>query len=140
MLLRSSKVSFPFIWYASTVLYGTWPASVKLQSTSTRSSSSSSSIFVSSFLPTTALSRTRSKYQQLGITTAATGKSRFAVVGCNQRTPNLISAISTARSRRMASSSAASDDDTDFLKEKLSISVEDAIKLHGKSNVKFIDG
>ena len=138
MLLRSSKVSFPFIWYASTVLYGTWPASVKLQSTSTRSSSSS--IFVSSFLPTTALSRTRSKYQQLGITTAATGKSRFAVVGCNQRTPNLIPAISTTTSRRMASSSAASDDDTDFLKEKLSISVEDAIKLHGKSNVKFIDG
>ena len=138
MLLRSSKVSFPFIWYASTVLYGTWPASVKLQSTSTRSSSSS--IFVSSFLPTTALSRTRSKYQQLGITTAATGKSRFAVVGCNQRTPNLIPAISTTTSRRMASSSEASDADTALLKEKLIISVEDAIKLHGKSNVKFIDG
>ena len=137
MLLRSSKVSFPFIWYASTVLYGTWPASVKLQSTSTRSSSSS--IFVSSFLPTTALSPTRSKYQQLGITTAATGKS-FGVVDCNQRTPNLIPAISTTTSRRMASSSAASDADTVFLKEKLIISVEDAIKLHGKSNVKFFDG
>ena len=40
----------------------------------------------------------------------------------------------------MASSSEASDADTALLKEKLIISVEDAIKLHGKPNVKFFDG